>query len=186
MNRRDAIKRISGISGLVVSLPYLTGILNGCTEKKPPAWGPLDLTERERSVLRAVSDGIIPPTDTPGAVDAGVPDFIETLLKDVFPVKEGRALLSGLEAFNRDCKGLTGNEYIVCSPSAQAQWLKEVSDPAHKHYDFFGKMHELVVGAYFTSEKGMKQSLNYVPIPEKFEGCLPSEKDARLMVGNRL
>ena len=36
-------------------------------------WAPLKLTEKQRIIISTISDQIIPPTDTPGATDAGVP-----------------------------------------------------------------------------------------------------------------
>lgn len=41
-----------------------------------PAW----LTDIEYRTLSAACDRLIPPGDTPGAVDAGVPDYIDGLL----------------------------------------------------------------------------------------------------------
>jgi hypothetical protein len=167
-------------------MPSLAGILKGCTEKKPPLWAPLNLTKRQRDILRAVSDRIIPATDTPGAVDAGVPDFIEILLKDVFPRAEARAFLSDLENLDTGCKALTGQVFTAASSVQQDDWLRKVSEDGHSFHAFFRKIHGLVVTTYFTSEKGMKEALNYVPIPEKFKGCIPAEKNVKLMVGNRL
>lgn len=186
MDRRTSVKQLSRFLGLAVSFPYLSGILEGCNEKKPPAWAPLELTGRQQKVLQALSDRIIPPTDTPGAVEAGVPGFIEIVLKDVFPAPDARALLNELENFDKDCRAETGDVFSACTPDLQEDWLRQVSEPGHRYYDLFNKMRELVVGTYFTSEKGMKQALDYVPIPEKFEGCLPVKGNAKLMVGNRL
>ncbi len=186
MNRRDSLKRISSFITLAASFPALAGVLEGCGEKKPPVWAPLNLTGRQRDILGAVSDAVIPPTDTPGAVDAGVPGFIEVLLKDVFPAEEARALLSELESFDRDCKTSTGKEFSASPAGQQQEWLEKVAKATNPHHAFFMKIRELVVGAYFTSEKGMKQALQYVPIPEKFKGCIPAGKSTRIMVGNRL
>ena len=38
---------------------------------------------------------------------------------------------------------------------------------------FFQRMKELTVTGYFTSEIGATKALEYLPIPGKFEGCIP-------------
>ena len=186
MERRASLKRISSFLGLAVCLPSLVGILKGCSEKKDPVWAPLQLQKQQRDLISIFADQIIPPTDTPGAVDAGVPDFIEVLLKDVFMVKDARDLLHDLEQLNKDCQAVGGNEFLKCTAEQQKVWMKEVSNSSHNHHAIFKKMRELVVGAYFTSEAGMKQSLNYVPIPKKFEGCRKVEELNKIMVGDQL
>ncbi len=187
MDRRTTLKRISAFLTLAIAMPSLAGIFESCAEKKPPKWAPLNLTKRQRDILNVISERILPATDTPGAADAGVPEFIEVLLKDVFPLAEARAFLSELESFNTGCKALTKYEFIACPSSRQQEdWLREVSEDAHSFNTFFRKIHELVVTAYFTSEKGMKEALHYVPIPEKFKGCISVDKKVKLLVGNRL
>lgn len=186
MERRTSIKKITSFLGIAASFPALAGMLEGCSEKKEPEWAPLILTEQQKTIISVLSDCIIPPTDTSGAVDAGVPGFIEILLKEVFRVQIARKLLFDLESFNKDCKSMAGNVFVDCSSKQQEEWLLKVSDASHDHNALFGKIKELVVGAYFTSEKGMKQNLDYVPIPQKFEVCLPMDGNAKLMVGDRI
>ncbi|MCK5101778.1 MAG: gluconate 2-dehydrogenase subunit 3 family protein [Cyclobacteriaceae bacterium] len=186
MERRESIKRISSFLGLATSLTSLAGILEGCSEKKDPLWAPLKLNKKQRALISVFADLIIPPTDTPGATDAGVPAFIEILLMDVFQVKDARDLLHEMEDFNQDCQAVTGYEFMECSPEQQRVWMKEVIDSSHRDHAIFEKMKELVVGAYFTSEVGIKQNLDYTPIPGKFEACRKMGEHDKIMVGDRL
>jgi hypothetical protein len=186
MERRESIKRISSFLGLATSFTSLAGIMEGCSEKKDPLWAPLKLNKKQRALISVFADQIIPPTDTPGATDAGVPAFIEILLKDVFQVKDARDLLQDLERFNQDCQEITGYEFMMCSAEQQREWMKEAIDSSHRDHTIFEKMKDLVVGAYFTSEVGIKQNLDYTPIPGKFETCKKMGEHAKLMVGDRL
>jgi len=186
MERRASIKRISSFLGLAVYFPSLTGILEGCSERKGPVWAPLQLQKQQRDLIGAFADQIIPPTDTPGAVDVSVPNFIETLLRDVFRVQDARDMLDDLEQFNKDCQAVSENEFLKCTTEQRKIWMKEVAHTSHHNHAIFMKMRELVVGAYFTSEAGMKQSLNYVPIPKKFEVCLKTVGHNKIMVGDQL
>ena len=186
MKRRKSIKRISSFLALAGSFTALSGILEGCSEKKPPLWAPLKLTEKQRFLISVIADQIIPTTDTPGATDAGVPAFIEVVLKDVFQLKDARDLLQELEHFNMNCKSATGHEFLKCTSEQRINWMEAVVIPSHDDHAIFQKMKDLVVGAYFTSEVGMTQSLNYLPIPGKFEGCRKKGEKDKIMIGDRI
>ena len=186
MERRKSIKRISSFLALAMSFTSLSGMLEGCSEKKTPMWAPLKLTEKQRALIRVFADEIIPTTDTPGAIDAGVPAFIEVVLKDVFQLKDARKLLQELEQFNKNCKSTTGNEFLKCTSEQKINWMEAVVIPSKDDHAIFQKMKDLVVGAYFTSEAGMTQSLNYLPIPGKFEGCRKIGEQDKIMIGDRI
>jgi hypothetical protein len=40
-------------------------------------------------------------------------------------------------------------------------------------------MKQLTMLGYFTSEVGSTQALRYVPVPGKYEGCIPYKKGDR-------
>jgi hypothetical protein len=54
----------------------------------------------------------------------------------------------------------------------QYQKDKKKEDPSH----YFRMMKELTLLGYFTSEIGSKQARRYVPVPGRFEGCIPYKK----------
>ncbi len=186
MKRRTSIKRISSFLGLATSFTSLTGLLEGCSEKKDPVWAPLKLNKNQRTLISIFADQVIPTTDTPSATDAGVPAFIEILMIDVFQKKDTRDLLKDLEFFNQNCKKDIGHEFLECKPEQQSAWMHKVTNSSHINHTIFNKMKDLVVGAYFTSEEGMKQNLNYTPIPGKFETCRKIGANAKIMAGDRI
>ena len=49
---------------------------------------------------------------------------------------------------------------------------KKKEDQAH----YFNLMKQLTLLGYFTSEIGCTQTRRYVPVPGKFEGCIPYKK----------
>jgi gluconate 2-dehydrogenase gamma chain len=59
------------------------------------------LDARQFGLLSAVADTIVPRTDTPGAVDAGVPALFDGLLKNWASPKRREELLAALEAIGR-------------------------------------------------------------------------------------
>ena len=51
----------------------------------------------QRKAITSASDRIIPRTDTPGAIDAGVPRFIELMVSDWLTKTERRRFVLGLQ-----------------------------------------------------------------------------------------
>ena len=49
---------------------------------------------------------------------------------------------------------------------------KKPKDPNH----YFRMMKELTLLGYFTSEVGCTKALRYVPVPGRFDGCIPYKK----------
>ena len=45
-------------------------------------------------------------------------------------------------------------------------------------------MKQIILWAYFTSEVGMK-SMNYLPVPGRYNGCITIDENEKNLVGNR-
>ena len=59
-------------------------------------------TPAQRAAVSALSDRVIPTTDTPGAIAAGVPDFIEKMLADWALPGDRVPIIAGLDALRLD------------------------------------------------------------------------------------
>ena len=62
-------------------------------------------SERQRAAVASVAEQIIPATDTPGAIDAGVPRFIELMVSDWFNSNERELFMAGLEELQARAQG---------------------------------------------------------------------------------
>ncbi len=51
-------------------------------------------------IVTEIADIIIPKTDTSGALDAGVPAFIDSVLADVYPKDAQERFSAGLDEFD--------------------------------------------------------------------------------------
>jgi len=49
---------------------------------------------------------------------------------------------------------------------------------------FFKSIKKIILWAYFTSEVGMK-SMNYLPVPGRYNGCISIDETEKNLVGNR-
>ena len=181
MNRREAIERTALILGYAVSAPAMMGILNGCKAKPELAFKPVFLTTEQAGLVSELAEIIIPKTDTPGAKEAGVPAFIDTMLKDVYKQEDKDKFIAGLTAFNEDAKKAQGDDFVSLSPEKQVEFFKGVHDAAVagvksgeiKERPFVLKVKELTLLGFFTSEPGATQVLQYESVPGAYHGCVP-------------
>jgi gluconate 2-dehydrogenase gamma chain len=182
MDRREALKRTAWIMGGVVSAPAIMGVLKGCAAKPTIDWKPVFLSEDQGILVSEVAEIIIPKTDTPGAKDAGVPGFIDLMMKDVYAKEDQDRFLAGLKEFDEAANKEYGDSFIDLSPEDQAAFVKKVHDaaleeerattPAPKR-PFILMAKELTMLGFFTSEPGATQVLQYVAVPGSYKGCIP-------------
>lgn len=179
MNRREAIRRTAWLMGGIVSAPAIAGVLKGCVAKPTIGWKPVFFTEEQGAIVSRVSDIIIPRTDTPGAVDVGVPSFIDLMLKDVYKKEDQDRFLSGLQEFDDEAHKIYNDSFLDLVPDEQQELVKRVHDEAVKAdgqgrpRPFILMVKELTMLGFFTSEVGATQVLQYDPVPGAYHGCLP-------------
>jgi hypothetical protein len=184
MNRREAIERTALILGYAVSAPAMMGVLKGCKAAPELGYRPVFFTEDQARTVGEVAEIIIPKTDTPGAKEAGVPAFIDLMLKDVYPQVDKDRYLAGLLEFEQQTTKMYGDAFIDLDPVKQLEWVKKVHDAAidvFKKLDEKGKKDkpfilmtkELTMLGFFTSEPGATKVLQYNPVPGAYHGCLP-------------
>jgi len=184
MNRREAIERTALILGYAVSAPAMMGVLKGCKAAPELAYKPVFFTEDQARTVGEIAEIIIPKTDTPGAKEAGVPAFIDLMLKDVYPQEDKDRFLAGLQEFEQQTTKMYGDAFLDLDPGKQLEWVKKVHDAAietFKKLDDKGKKDKpfilmtkkLTMLGFFKSEPGATKVLQYNPVPGAYHGCVP-------------
>lgn len=137
-------------------------VLAGCALRRPP--GSADAVEAsQRDTIAALADTILPATDTPGAIEAGVPAFIETMLEQWCTASEREVFLAGLDSLDAWCTAHGAPAFRLASPTQRAAALS-----AAERLPFFTMARELVVVGYYTSKVGATQELQYNPAPGRY------------------
>ncbi len=126
MNRRDAIQRAALVLGYTISIPTLSGVLNGCTARPELAFTPVFLTPEQAALVAEVAEIIIPRTDTPGAKDAGVPSFIDVMVKDCYKKEDQDSFLAGLADFDKGAKDAYGDAFLDLDAAQQTEYVTKV------------------------------------------------------------
>lgn len=178
MNRRASIKSILTI-GLIGT------IYSGCDwfGKKSPVKTESLIFYKE--LIAELAETIIPATDTPGAKDAKVEDFIIKMILENEGSKTQKRFLSGLRNLQDYSKSRYGGTFQSCSLDNRISILEHYENKEFKYrivkrienelfgFPFFYKLKSLTVVGFCTSEIGATQALAYDYIPVYYQACIP-------------
>lgn len=166
MNRRDAIQHVALLLGSMISTPTMAGVMG----EKINLGESVPVTAEQEAFLADLADVIIPTTTTPGAKAAGVEKFIVRVIRDCYPKDDQEKFYAGLTQLNTDSRSAFGKSFVELDSKQKIEAVKALTS---SNKPFFLRMKELTVTGYFTSEIGATKALEYLPIPGRFEGCVP-------------
>jgi hypothetical protein len=180
MNRRDAISRVALIlGGTIVGAEVF---LAGC-KPKPEAFSLFE--DYDVYLLDEIAETILPATDTPGAKEAKVGEFMTRIVRDCYEEMNQVIFLGGMKKIDEESFLKYGATFLKITPEQRLELLsgideeqklytEEKAPEAPPHY--FRLMKELTLWGFFTSEAGATKVLRYLEVPGKFDGCAPYEK----------
>ena len=195
INRRDLIRAalLAGASCALgpalsfaqTAVPELTPAQRGWDESKnlaDPNWKPAFLNDGQNETLIAVSDLIIPATDTPGAKQAMVNRYLDLVLAGE-PAESQQKFLDSLNYIDSESQRLFTKEFRALTPEDQSDLLRPLAYPLRPshwgnedHPDLgvthFDRLKSMIAVAYYTSEVGQRElgwdgSFTHGP----FQGC---------------
>lgn len=182
MNRRDALSRVALLVG--GSVIGAQAFLTGC--KTSTKYGEsLNFTPEDIAFLDEIAETILPKTDTPGAKEAKVGEFMTVWVKDCYEEKDQKIFLEGMNKLNEASVQKNGKSFMESTPEQRHELLvgldkeakeysktKKPEDPSH----YFSLMKQMTLMGFFTSKEGATKALRYVAVPGKYEGCIPYKK----------
>lgn len=195
MNRRTALKNLTMSLGYTVAAPTIFNMLSSCTAEAE-TWVPLFLSPEEKHMVTHLVDIILPATDTPGALDVNVPQFLDLMYNDIEKKENQDIFKKGASLFAEKFKSQFTSEatkgdkeqfetllaaHFNISDDETGTILKEQRLPIqnitdsqlenYALYKFLLSVKEYTLFGYFTSEKVGEDVLNYDPVPGVFIGC---------------
>ncbi len=186
MDRREAIRRTTLLLGGAISSSAMTGLLSGCQATPSVAWTPVFVEQEQARMIESIVDCILPATETPGALDVGVPAFVDLMLKEAYSNEEQSRFLTGLTLLEASSQEKYKKEFLYCSNEDQTALLTELENQADSSPSFIRMVKELTLLGYFTSEPIMTNVLNYNPVPGKYEGCVDATAESVVGVDNNI
>ncbi|MEA3181950.1 MAG: gluconate 2-dehydrogenase gamma chain [Gammaproteobacteria bacterium] len=188
LTRRETLKRIAWLMGGTVSASAILAIQKGYSATTPAGRKRSILTSSQISIVSVLADIMIPRTDTPGAIDVGVPGFIDLMLAEVYAQTDREHYLAGLADFDTAAQTEQGKKFLALEPAQQLALVRKFHDAAviedqraarlrdDLQRPFILMTKELTLLGFFTSEAGATQVLQYVAVPGSYHACLPVEQ----------
>ncbi|PRY89764.1 gluconate 2-dehydrogenase subunit 3 family protein [Mongoliibacter ruber] len=187
MNRREALKGTAMIFGYALTGSTVAALMQSCESGASLGWTPKVLNKEQAQILSQIVDRVLPATDSPGALDVGVDQFIDRMLANVFPEVIQNGFAGGIDSFNDVAKEQHGKDFVKLEGEKQDALIREFEEKSGPlpgsmwgfsfgeptEFPFYRMMKELALIGYFHSEKIGKEYLAYNPIPGPYEGCIP-------------
>jgi hypothetical protein len=184
MERRELLKMMAASFGGSIALP------ESVFAKMGEPFDPAELTffrPAQRAQVAMIAEAIIPKTDTPGAIDAGVPGWIEVIVKDCFAPADQQVIVKGLsdlmsrcqKEHGKDIGQLNGEEQVAFLNKMNGETLAEyhAARKAGKHprKTFLEQFKELTKFCYASSEVGAQEAFEFVFVPGQWIASMPLE-----------
>jgi hypothetical protein len=198
MKRRDALKLIAGAAAVPAFYSHDLFALGREIHQQLGSTPKLKtLDPHQNATVVAISEMIIPTTDTPGAKGARVNEFIDLILTGWCTGEDCQRFLLGLADTDARSRKMFGKEFVNCTAQQQTQLLtaldeeltelREASGEEREHAspavqetetpvqrNFFYMMKRLTLIGYYTSEIGWTQELGRPPVHMgPYQACVP-------------
>lgn len=185
------------MTGAGLLAPGIFAALQSCANRDQEMdWEPLVLSQVQVILLNLLSDAIVPETESPSASQVRVVEFVDLVMADVLTDDRKNSILRALDELESYSISEEGSSFVQLPMENRTNLVHAIDDaafaddPAEKFELTFltdyRYLKSLVLMAYFTSEEGVKQNLDYVVIPGDFEPCITLADDGKIMVGNHM
>lgn len=179
-SRRDALKKMAIGAGAITAFPILgqagaTPEMGRSDHLHPaeaaaalpdPDWKPLFFDSHQNESVVALTELIIPETETPGAKSALVNRFIDLLLNEEETDKQ-KSFIQGLAWIDGRSLKVHGKPFVELGAERQVELLTPLADPGNvtpedrPGVQFFQELKGLTIYGYYTSQAGLERELEY-------------------------
>jgi len=191
MNRREALRLLASSAALPLAPRSLLAVMRQARAVlgTPAASGTLN--PHQSGTVKTMAELILPRTDTPGATDVGVTEFIDLILTEWYDEAQRTAFLQGIADVDTRTQALFSKDFVDSTPSQQTDILQVLGEKMIEEAEampnrtrsrrgsaplpeknFYAMLRRLTLTAYFTSEAGATAALNYQIIPDRHSGCV--------------
>ena len=179
MDRRELMRSLAVMFGAELLFPIRAAMAQGMDPVK--LTGASLFPAALRRETEALVDTIIPETDSPGAKEAGVADFIEFMLQVWYPDEDRERFLDGMTRLRDHCLQNYQRSFPSLDQGRQVQVVTALQDGRAGNFDdggreFFRHIKQLTIFGYYTSEIGMTVERHYLPVPGSYDGSYPYDK----------
>ena len=190
MNRRDALKKSGLLMGLSVTSAGLGVMLHSCQETPRVEWEPQFFTPEQAANVSAITDVLLPTTETPGALDLKVDLFVDLMCAKTLSAADQAHVAKGYDQFVETTQKMFGRDFIKLSIEEKTKVLERVGADTNTFnmavwgspigeqapIDFYRRVRQFALIGFYTSEEIGKNVLVYDPVPGEYRPCIPVEE----------
>ena len=170
MRRRDLLKKgVYGLAGVTLS-STLISTLQSCSSIEK--YSPLYFSKTEFSLLSKIVDFLIPKTETPGALEMKVPQFMDIIISETYNNESKNNFSNKLKLLIKDFK--SNNIDLSDYNSMKSKFVNDFNNKTHQ--EIYNQIRDLTVWGFKTSKEIALNVLNYNPIPGYQLGCTDFDK----------
>lgn len=196
LNRRDALRTLAAGAAGVAATSWVDSLSalaqshahtpEAAVVMSAQAWKPRVLTPAQNTTVIALTELIIPETDTPGAKAVGVNRFVDRVLQAASRA-EREKFVRGLAWLDEQSKAASGKTFVSSTPAEQTALLTRIADEKNTAegdkagVEFFRAIKSMTISGYYTTEIGLRRELGddgQLAI-EQFVGCDHPEHGGR-------
>ncbi len=171
--RREVLQGLIISIGGASALTACGGVANVLSTR--PGSAPRFYTSEEHALVTRISDLIIPRTETPGAVDANVPGYMDGLMTDWASSETRNAHRRALRQIQSDLDRRAGGDFLAASDSVAEQSLAAFDAAAFAvdgDATGYKRMKNYVSDSYFATEEGAIEELKWVAVPGRWDASV--------------
>jgi hypothetical protein len=177
MNRRIAVKHVALLVGAAAVLPSCLSQTEREQSTPPPV---ASLTASQQQLVAEVCETLLPRTDTPGAQDLGLAQYVLKMLKDCTPAKEQQIFVAGLGQLDAAAQRQHGRAFAASTPAQRTALLQRLDQqPTDFPADlagFYRMARQLTIDGYTNSKYFMTKEVVYELVPGRYNGYYPVSK----------
>jgi hypothetical protein len=132
-------------------------------------WKPSFLDDHQNETVIALTDLIIPATDTPGAKAAHVNRYLDLFLRDGDASNRTR-FMAGLNWLDGQAIQQHGHPFVHLTSDQQIAMLKAMESNAGPGHDFFRAVKSATSGIYYNTQIGYQELNKGGRVPASY-GC---------------
>tara|TARA_B110000908_G_scaffold2593_1_gene3551 strand:+ start:143 stop:673 length:531 start_codon:yes stop_codon:yes gene_type:complete len=168
--RREVLQGLIVSIGGATALTACGGVANVLSTR--PGSAARFYTSEEYALVTRISDLIIPRTETPGAVDANVPGYMDGLMTDWANNKTKNAHRTALRQIKVELDQRASGSFLDASDSAAEQSLVSFDAAAFAEdgdTSGYKRVKGYVSQSYFATEDGATEELKWVAFPGRWD-----------------
>jgi len=195
MERREALRLLATGLALQLAPRNLFATLREARLVLGTQLGLRTLDSHQNAAVTAIAELIIPGTETPGATDVGVTQFIDLILTEWYSDEERDCFLKGLADVDSRTQLLFAKQFVDCSPRQGAEVLAELGEQMTEEAEavrdhgtpyrgslpkpeknFYDMIRSLTLTGYYTSEEGAIKELGFEVVPNHYDSCADNQE----------